>query len=84
MATVFETRKRYRVAVYSNDHEPAHVHVVGKGREARFELNCPDGPVRYWDHFGFWKWAELKEIGEEIADRLTLCCEIWSKFHGEV
>ena len=34
-----------RVAVYPNDHRPAHVHVVGGGCEAVFNLNCPAGPV---------------------------------------
>lgn len=34
----------FRVVIYYNDHQPAHVHVVGKGIEAVFELNCPNGP----------------------------------------
>jgi hypothetical protein len=33
-----------RVAIYPNDHRPAHVHVVGDG-EAVFLLNRPDGPI---------------------------------------
>jgi len=32
------------VVVYPNDHRPAHVHVIGGGREAVFVLNCPKGP----------------------------------------
>jgi hypothetical protein len=32
-----------RVVVYPNDHRPAHVHVIGAGCEAVFNLNCPDG-----------------------------------------
>jgi hypothetical protein len=31
-----------RVAIYPNDHRPAHVHVIGKGCEAVFNLHCPD------------------------------------------
>jgi hypothetical protein len=35
-----------RVVVYPNDHRPAHIHVLGRGGEAVFELRCPKGPVR--------------------------------------
>jgi hypothetical protein len=33
-----------RVMIYSNDHPPPHVHVIGADREAVFELHCPAGP----------------------------------------
>lgn len=33
-----------RVVIYPNDHRPAHVHVIGNGCEAVFNLNCPNGP----------------------------------------
>jgi len=82
MATVFTSRRRYRVAVNSNDHPPAHAHAFGKGCEARFRLNCPEGPVELWDGGGSWNLKHLNELGEEIAEKLTECCEIWSEIHG--
>jgi hypothetical protein len=82
MATVFRSSRRYRVAVYSNDHRPAHVHALGKGLDARYRLNCPDGPVELWDFQGDWTLAHLNELGAEIADQLTECCKIWSEIHG--
>lgn len=82
MATVFESRRRYRVAVNSDDHPPPHVHVFGKGCEARFRLNCPDGPVRLWDHDGPWTRAHITELGLEIAAELTTCCTKWREIHG--
>jgi hypothetical protein len=82
MATVFRTRRNVRIVVYSNDHPPAHVHALAAGREARFVLNCPDGPVELWDHVGPWKLAELNEIGGEIAERLAECCRTWKDIHG--
>ena len=42
-----------RVVIYSNDHRPAHVHVIGAGKEAVFELNCPPGPVVLRENYGF-------------------------------
>ncbi len=82
MATVFHSRRRYRVAVNSNDHPPPHVHAFGKGREARFKLNCPDGPVELWDFVGDWTLAQLNGLGEEIATQLDGCCTVWREVHG--
>jgi hypothetical protein len=39
--------------VYPNDHRPAHVHVIGPGAEAVFNLNCPTGPPELRESFGF-------------------------------
>ncbi|MFN3930523.1 MAG: DUF4160 domain-containing protein [Brevundimonas sp.] len=52
MATIFRSRRRFRVVVYSNDHPPPHVHAIGPDGDARFLLNCPDGPVALWDYEG--------------------------------
>ena len=82
MATVFHSRRRYRVAVNSNDHPPAHVHAFGKGREARFGLRCPGGPVELWDYGGDWTIAHLNELGAEIASQLEACCTVWRQIHG--
>jgi len=82
MATVFLSHRRYRVAVNSNDHNPAHVHAYGKGLEARFKLNCPEGPIEYWDHEGRWALSHLQELGEEIAVRIIDCCRVWRDIHG--
>lgn len=82
MATVFRSKRRYRVAVNSNDHPPPHVHAFGKGCEARFKLNCPMGPVELWDHDGDWTLAHLNELGGEVASHLTDCCGVWSEIHG--
>jgi len=82
VATIFRTGK-LRVAIYTNDHPPPHVHVVGPDREAKFELNCPDGPVRLVEQRGF-RIPELNAVGAEIALRLSLCCRKWSAFHGKI
>ncbi len=82
MATVFWSRRRFRVVVYSNDHPPPHVHAIGPDGDVRFRLNCPDGPVELWDYEGSWTLALVRELGEEIAARLSECCETWSAIHG--
>jgi hypothetical protein len=75
MATVFHSRRRYRVAVNSND-QPPHVHAFGKGCEARFKLNCPAGQVELWDSVGDWTLTHLNELGGEIAVNLEDCCRV--------
>lgn len=82
MATVFTSRRRYRVAVNSDDHPPPHVHVFGKGCEARFKLNCPKGPVELWDREGPWNRTHIAELGAEIAANLLICCAKWREYHG--
>ena len=82
MGQIFRSPRGFSVTVYSNDHAPAHVHTLGKGMDARFGLNCPEGPVEYWDHAGHWRMKELSELGEEIAERLADCCAEWRRVHG--
>jgi hypothetical protein len=42
-----------RVAVYPNDHRPAHVHVIGNGHEAVFILSDSAGSVAIRENYGF-------------------------------
>jgi hypothetical protein len=53
-----------RAVIYPNDHRPAHVHVIGKGSEAVFNLHCPGGPVELRENYGF----NLKDLNR-IEDR---------------
>ncbi|MGO9740022.1 MAG: DUF4160 domain-containing protein [Roseiarcus sp.] len=82
MVSVFNSRRRCRVAVNSNDHPPPHVHVFGKGCEARFLLECEAGAVALWDFDGVWNRSHLNELGAEIADQLAACCAAWRRIHG--
>lgn len=82
MAEVFRTRRRYRVVVWSNDHMPPHVHVLGKGLDARVKLNLPDGPVEFWDYKGELSRDHLNEFLAEIAERYIDCGKVWSEIHG--
>lgn len=81
MPTVL-TLRNIRIAIYANDHPPPHVHALkGNEAEARFRLNCPQGPVELWDHEGF-KLSELNEIGGLVAHNLEAICVKWSDIHG--
>jgi len=70
-----------RVVVYPNDHQPAHVHVMGRGCEALFNLNCPAGPVELRVNFTFSR-RELGPILEELDDHIATLCRAWEGIHG--
>ena len=82
MAEVFRTRRRDRVVVWSNDHAPAHVHVLGREFDVRLRLNCPQGPVEYMDHKGVVRRDYVNELLAEVATRHADCCRIWKGIHG--
>lgn len=76
------TIRNIRVAIYANDHPPPHVHAIRRGGgRAKFELNCPDGPVRLVEQAGF-RLVDIKEIGALIASSLEAICDEWRRVHG--
>lgn len=72
-----------RVSIWTNDHGPAHVHVQGGGKEAKFYLNCPGGPPALWENHGFNK-AELADIQAELGKAIGKLCEEWRRIHGNL
>lgn len=70
-----------RVIIWPNDHRPAHVHVMGAGGEAVFELNCPNGPPALRESFGF-KLHDLNWVRVLLIDSLPALCANWSAIHG--
>jgi len=72
-----------RVAIYPNDHRPAHVHVIGAGKEAVFVLNYPNGPVELRECFGF-SGKALQEIARSLETNLERLCESWKTIHGDL
>lgn len=71
----------YRVVIYPNDHRPAHVHVIGAGLEAVFELNCPAGPVALRENYGFAR-RELAKIAAILNENIARLCVAWRDVHG--
>jgi hypothetical protein len=70
-----------RVVIYPNDHRPAHVHVIGRGCEAVFDLNCPSGPVALRENYGFSR-REVKQHSSVLSDYLVELCRAWEQIHG--
>jgi Domain of unknown function (DUF4160) len=70
-----------RVVVYVNDHRPAHVHVIGQGHEAVFELNNPPGAVTLRENYGFAR-RDLIRIERGLLQNLAMLWSEWEKIHG--
>jgi hypothetical protein len=70
-----------RVVIYPNDHRPAHVHVIGKGYEAVFKLNCPKGPPALRENYGI-PASELARIKAALEEKTALLCAEWRRIHG--
>ena len=73
---------RLRVVIYTNDHRPAHVHVLGAGTQAIFWLACPDGPPSLRGSYGLTT-AELNRIADALAVELAALCGAWEQIHGD-
>jgi hypothetical protein len=72
----------WRVVIYPNDHRPAHVHVIGQGCEAVFDLQCPNGPPKLRENYRFGL-REISRIEKAlIVDLIDLCGE-WERIHGD-
>jgi hypothetical protein len=70
-----------RVVIYPNDHRPAHVHVIGNGCEAVFNLHCPKGPPELRENYGFTR-KDLMKISGELTANLADLCSQWRLIHG--
>ena len=70
-----------RVAIYPNDHRPAHVHVIGRGCEAVFNLNCPGGPPELRENSRF-SAADINRIERALVQALATMCREWETIHG--
>jgi hypothetical protein len=71
----------WRAVIYANDHRPAHVHVIGQGCEAVFDLHCLDGPVELRENYRFGL-REISRIEDALTANLAALCSAWEKIHG--
>lgn len=80
MGTVFRMGS-WRVLIYTHDHAPAHVHLVGPEGRAKIALNCPNGPVVPIEARGV-DAGTLREALPLIDVELAVPCATWSSMHG--
>lgn len=64
-----------KVKIHARDHNPPHVHVVGKGCEARFRLE----DLELLSNDGFSR-ADIRKIVEALKGRALSLQEIWDEY----
>jgi hypothetical protein len=57
-------------------------HVIQAGKEAVFNLQCPDGPPELRENYGF-SLRGLRRIKAILAVHLGHLCQRWRAIHGE-
>jgi len=72
-----------RAVIYPNDHRPAHVHVLGRGCEAVFNLEGPAGLIDLRENYGFSR-REIRRIGNVLTDRQAELRAAWESIHGKI
>ena len=66
-----------KVKIHAQDHNPPHVHVEGKGCEARFNLKT----LELLTNTGFSR-SDIKRIQKEIRIRAVSLLEIWETYNA--
>jgi len=70
----------FRFVIYTSDHEPAHIHVIGAG-ETKIDLWGPERrPHVVWS-VGMSR-ADVKRALAEVADRRLELLAKWRRIHG--
>ena len=71
-----------RFVIYPGDHRPAHVHVIGRGGEAVFNLHCSNGRRELREAYGLTR-VDVARIRAAVGVYLALLCAAWESIHGE-
>lgn len=69
-----------RLVIFTDDHEPAHVHVIGDGN-AKIDLTGPDGKPELVTNDGF-KVGDLRKAMRIVGERQAWLLEKWNEHHG--
>jgi hypothetical protein len=69
-----------RFAIYADDHEPAHVHVIGDG-EMKVVIRGADGKPELIDANGM-KRGDIRKAVRIVTERQNYFMERWREIHG--
>ncbi|WP_144162306.1 DUF4160 domain-containing protein [Paraburkholderia sp. BCC1885] len=71
----------YSVVIYTHDHRPAHIHVIGPNGRSVFNLNCPTGPLELREVVRI-TGIQLRRLERVIEPEIVALCVEWRKIHG--
>ena len=70
----------FRFAIFSNDHEPAHIHVFGKGGEVKIDLAQPGSVELVWTVAV--SRSDVRKILQEAEAKREDFLQAWRCIHG--
>ncbi len=70
-----------RVVLYPNENRSAHVHVIGSGNEAVFQLDCPAASVVLTENYGF-SIRDLTRLRSVLLENLAVLRLALEGIHG--
>jgi hypothetical protein len=70
----------FRVVIYKDDHEPAHVHVIKDG-EVVIKLNGPDGVPVMRQSYGATK-VDIRKSLRIVTEHRDALLAKWKEIHG--
>lgn len=76
MSPTFYEFDGIKIKIHARDHAPPHVHVEGKGHEARFDLKS----LKLLSNTGFSR-SDIERILKEIQIRALKLIEIWEAYN---
>jgi hypothetical protein len=71
----------FRFVIYTQDHEPAHVHVTGPG-QAKINLAGPGGDPELVSVVGI-KQSDMRRLMAEVTSRRDEFLQEWEPIHGK-
>jgi hypothetical protein len=77
MATILR-QDGFQVAIFTNDHQPAHVHVFKAGTEAVINL----APVTIRENYRMSR-RQLRKAVDLVAANEDLLLQAWREMHGD-
>ena len=72
----------FRIVIYTLDHEPAHVHVEGRGVLAILLLHCEERRCSVRESLGMSP-QELRTVMRFVDENVAILCQKWSELHGQ-
>lgn len=79
MVTIYRERGLCS-AIYTDDHDPAHVHVIGDGK-AKIDLVSEDGKPQLVHNDGL-EAGDLRKALRIVAEQQAMMLERWDDYHG--
>lgn len=70
----------FRIAIYLEDHEPAHVHVYGDG-EVKINLLSQNGRPQVVDHSKM-RVGDVRKALRIVTEQQEMLLMKWNEYHG--